>query len=164
MDCSTLYNLLGSKANDYTVKTDAGPQFSVKVAPGSSGFSGGQGLQEKITFNEDQAWVAIDQKVISKVEAEALEAGGHKEKQASMEEVRSYYFKNVYSQRNTIEKASSYGPWKLVSDDDIQAVADLITKKKQSKNDRAPAGAPVGAPAAPANPTVMPGFGPGGGF
>jgi hypothetical protein len=163
MDCSALYELLGSKANDFTVKTDAGPQFSIKVAPGSSPYSGGQGSKEKIIFSEDQAWVELDQKVISKVEAEALEAGAKRENQASMEEVREYYFKNVYLQRNTIEKASSYGPWKLVGDDDIQAVADHIAKVKQSKNNRAPAAAPPGVPATMFNLKVMPGFGNGGG-
>ena len=120
----------GFEVNVHTAKV---PLFGADALPDGSEIE-----DAKITYSNGD-WALISEKskkmIMTKegtlVDPSTKASGDKDVKKATKAELVDYYFKNIYQSRNTIEKASSYGPWKEFTDDEIKLMADALHKGPQ---------------------------------
>ncbi len=74
---------------------------------------------QKITYNQGKSWIT------TKLATDS----GRDLPQATKADLVRYYFKNIYASRNTIEKASRFGPWKEIGDQEIEKMAEILHGK-----------------------------------
>ena len=121
INCDALTQMITGRS--YTLQNDSGDGFSVHTTKLPNPTADGP---QKLVYNGGKSWVEW-KKETAKPDTST----------ASMDQIADYYFKNIYSKRNTIEKASKWGPWQTMDDENISTMADLIDRRN---NNRAPAG------------------------
>ena len=135
-DCHKLFQS-GIMYKNVSVVNDKGEGYKVdfKKTPAntSQGMYGSTAVlnsvvDNKVTFNDGKSWVhwKTEQSQDEKKEASSSLP------EASRAELVSYYFKNLHKGRSTIEKASYFGTWKDMTDEDIQTMSDALNSSSKS--------------------------------
>jgi hypothetical protein len=117
---SNCIDLVVTNANVGYKMTSPGSGYHLKIKKSDSPSS----EAIRISTADGNKWVQI-KTLIEKpnLELKATPVDEPKVK-VSMAELVSYYFKNLHHTRNTIEKASSFGPWKDLTDDEIKLIGE----------------------------------------
>lgn len=123
--CFLIQKQTGLKNISYEIKKSDGTGYHVEIKPLSSGSAVAK--KQRIAYGNSlnsKEWVQIEtnnRSILLDDKKQPFDPNKLKGL-VSRDELVDYYFKNIYKKRDTIEKASSFGPWKSYSDEEFERI------------------------------------------